>query len=153
MKSLAWVFWGGLAAVIFGLLWLGVHIPFYLDGVSTQAQVVRLEDVPHRYGKRSLWPPVRPIFEYKVGDKKFTHSGNTTRDVYKIGDRVSILYMPKEPRQSIVLDAHQFWYPPVLLIGGGLFAAFVAMGISYLYRLDWHANREVQHAAEAAEMN
>ena len=144
MKSLAWLFWGGVLATIFGVLWLVVHIPYFTEGIAVEGRVVRLENMAIR---RHGWnrPRTRLTFEYRAGERKLTHRGETVQnDNYKIGDRVSMVYLPGHPESVIVTDIHHFWRVPFLMLGGGLFAMILALIIAYLYRLDWNSSPAVR---------
>jgi hypothetical protein len=126
---------GSIALV--GLLLLGAScillmfsMRYVVGGEATYGLVVDFAEMPSKRGRTYA-----PIVAYPVNGETYEARAGfgTSWSVYDIGDDVTVLYMPGDPRQATINDFHQLYmFPSILgvpgllmLLGGVGFCGYV----------------------------
>jgi len=91
-------------------------------GVRAEGEVVRIAAESNSGARYSYYPVVRYRTEQNAF-VEFKDSIGTNPPSYRSGDKVSVLYLPDDPRGGAIIDRGAFWnwaIPALLLLGAAL---------------------------------
>ena len=113
------VFFLGFAAV---LLCIGgsaavSKLRFERTAVAAKGRVVRLEE--KKRSKGSIYAPVVVFLTHDEQEITFTSSFGNRPPAFQMGEEVTVLYDPENPRHAYIHSFMQFWGVAVLCLGMG----------------------------------
>ena len=155
-----------LAFLGFGVLWIAVGAFF---SVETKHFVSKSRKATGTVvGLKKIWtsstsksttgrrPVYRPVIEFQTAEGRriqFTSSHGSNPPTYRKGDRVEVLYDPKNPQESRLLSFGSLWLFPVMSIGIGSLLVLIGLGIWMWQRgsgkrMEWFKRNGVPIMAE-----
>jgi len=137
-SSLPWWFWliflgTGLIFMSAAVAWFLHHYQFVASASRTQGTVIRYEEDWDLQDDVYMYAPV---ISYVVADREYTivSAAKSTRQPYKIGDSIPVLYDPQNPQHGKVASFSALWLGPLVMGVLGLLFALLG-GTGHVKRL------------------
>ncbi|MFH0976926.1 MAG: DUF3592 domain-containing protein [Spirochaetota bacterium] len=128
-----WIFFLiGCGCIIFASVLLVKNIIFIKNSIPATGTVV---DFHIHRGK--TFTTYAPIVSFKTTDGKsikFRSQIGGNSDDYAIGQQVTVLYDPVDPKNAEINSVSQLWFPVIILYVIGLITMAISGGIIYISR-------------------
>lgn len=116
------------AGMFVGAIFISLNtVEFLKTALTTQGTVVELQ--PVRSHKSTTYKPVVDFIDVKGVKIEFASGSSSNPPSYEVGEKVEVLYNPKEPQDAKIKSFFSLWMGP--LIVGIVGAVFFAVGFSF----------------------
>lgn len=121
----------GIACLVGGIVW-GVNTKKFVDGaVKTSGTVVEVQRRQSSSDDGPTYYPVVRFADAEGRDVTFTSSTGSNPPSHREGDRVEVLYDPRDPNDAEINSFFSLWFGPLMI--GGLFGTiFPLVGVGVL---------------------
>jgi len=135
MKKLRVVFLviGGLMLFIALLLWNNTR-RFVANAASAQGKVIELIEVRDEDDGSITYKPVVAYEAANGRSLRFTASFSSKPAPYRVGERVEVLYAPRDPSDARIRGFSSLWLGPTILGGLGVVFAGIGGGLLLAHR-------------------
>jgi len=101
---------------------------FVAEAVATPGEVVGMSELR---GRRVTYAPVVRFTGPDGRPVEFTDDTSSSRPAYRVGDRVSVLYLRRDPSDARVASSYKLYAPEIIFACAG--ALFAAIGSVLVY--------------------